>query len=101
MLLVNAAHEGSRGRQNLVDEDEDGLLGRQLDALADHIDELADGEICGHQILLLVDGSDIRLLDLFANNLQEMLAFQNGNNGKTNSERLRCCRCDKARAMKT
>lgn len=97
VLLVNAAHEGSRGRQNLVDEDEDGLLGRQLDALADHIDELADGEICGYQILLLVDGSDIRLLDLFANNLQEMLAFQNVNNGKTNSERLRCCRCDKAR----
>lgn len=101
MLLVNAAHEGSRGRQNLVDEDEDGLLGRQLDALADHIDELADGEICGYQILLLVDGSDIRLLDLFANNLEEMLAFQSVNNGKTNSERLRCCRCDKARAMKT
>lgn len=75
MLLVDAAHEGSRGRQNLVDEDEDGLLGRQLDALSDHVDELADGEICGYQILLLVDGSDIRLLDLFANNLQGTLAF--------------------------
>lgn len=27
VLLVNAAHEGGSGRQNLVDEDEDGLLG--------------------------------------------------------------------------
>lgn len=69
MLLVDAAHQRSCWRQNLVDEDKDGLLGGQLDALSDDVDELADGEICGYEILLLVDGSDIRLLDLFADDL--------------------------------
>lgn len=59
MLFVDAAHERGGGWQNLVNEDEDRLLGRELDALADHIDELADGEICGDQILLLVDGGDV------------------------------------------
>ena len=69
MFLVDAAHQ-RRGRgQDLVDEDEDGLLGGELDALPDYVDELADGKICGHQVLLLVDGCDIRLLDLFANDL--------------------------------
>ena len=76
MFLVYSTHECRCGREDLIDEDEDGLLGRQLDALSDNVDELANGEICGYQILLLVDGSDIRLLDLFANNLQEVLAFQ-------------------------
>ena len=69
VLLVNAAHEGSSGRQDLINEDEDGLLRRQLDSLADDIDELADRQIRGNEILLLVDGSDIRLLDLLADDL--------------------------------
>jgi hypothetical protein len=69
VLLVDAAHQGGSRRQYLIDKDEDSLLGRQLDALADHIDELADGEICGNQVLLLVDSSDVRLLDLLADDL--------------------------------
>lgn len=69
VLLVNAAHEGGSGRQDLIDEDEDGLLGAELDALADNVDELSNGEIGGHQVLLLVDCGDIRLLDLFADDL--------------------------------
>ncbi len=69
MLLVYGAHEGGRGRQDLVDENEDGLLGRQLDALADDVDELADGQVGRHQILLLVDGGDVRLFDLLADDL--------------------------------
>jgi hypothetical protein len=69
VLFVDAAHERSSGWQNLIDEDEDGLLGGELDALADHVDELAHGEIGWDEVLLLVDGSDIRLLDLFANHL--------------------------------
>ena len=67
MLLVNRAHKRSSRRQDFIDEDEDGLLGGQLDALADYVDELADGEVCGHQILLLVDSGDITFLDLLAN----------------------------------
>ena len=59
MLFVDAAHERSCGWQDLIDEDEDGLLWTQLDAFADDVDELADGEICRDQVLLLVDGGDV------------------------------------------
>jgi hypothetical protein len=69
VLLVYRAHQGGRRRQDLIDEDEDGLLGRQLDALADYVDELTDGEVCRYEVLLLVDGRDVRLLDLLADNL--------------------------------
>ena len=43
MLLVDTAHERSAWGQDLIDEDEDGLFWAQLDALADHVDELAYG----------------------------------------------------------
>lgn len=69
VLLVDGGHERGGRRQDLVDEDEDGLLGRELDALADHVDELADGEVGGDQVLLLVDGRDVRLLHLLADDL--------------------------------
>lgn len=59
MFLVYRAHESGCRRQNLIDEDEDGLLRRQLNALADNVDELADGEVGGDQVLLLVDGCDV------------------------------------------
>jgi len=64
VLFVDAAHEGSSGREDFIDEDEDGLFGAELDALANNIDELADGEICGDQVLLLVDGSDVGFFNL-------------------------------------
>lgn len=79
VLLVDGAHERSRRWKDVVHKDEDGLLGRKLDSLAsgvschlsnyclpDNIDELADGQVCWHEILLLVDGGDIALLDLLA-----------------------------------
>lgn len=69
VLLVDAAHKSGRRGKDLVDEDEDGLLGRQLDSLADDVDELANSQIGGDQVLLLVDGRDVALLDLFANDL--------------------------------
>ena len=72
VLLVDRAHESGGGREHLIDEDEDGLLGRELDALADHVDELAHGEVRGDEVLLLVDGSDVRLLDLLADDLFAM-----------------------------
>jgi hypothetical protein len=69
VLLVYGAHQRGGGRQHLVDEDEDGLLRRQLDALADDVDELADGQVGGDEVLLLVDGGDVRLFDLLADDL--------------------------------
>ena len=69
VLFVDAAHQGSSGRQDLVDEDEDGFLGRELDSLSDHIDELADGEICRYQILLLVDRGNVGLFNFLADDL--------------------------------
>jgi hypothetical protein len=59
VLLVDAAHERSGGREDLVDEDEDGFLGAELDSLANNIDELANGQISRNQIFLLVDGCDV------------------------------------------
>jgi len=66
VFLIYRAHQGGCRWQYLIDEDEDGLLWGELDALADHVDELTDGEVGRDEILLLIDGSDIRLLDLFA-----------------------------------
>lgn len=74
VLLVDAGHQRSGWWQDLVDEDEDGLLWRELDALADDIDELADGEVGWDEILLLIDGGDLGLLDLLADDLGVMLA---------------------------
>ena len=69
MLLVDAAHQGRRRGQDLVDEYEDGLLRGELDALADDVDKLAHGEVGGDQVFLLVDGRDVGFLDFFADHL--------------------------------
>lgn len=66
MLLINTAHQRGCRREDLIDEDEDGLLRAELDALADDVDELADGEVAGDEVLLLVDGGDVGLLDFLA-----------------------------------
>lgn len=66
MLLVDTAHECSSGWQDLINEDEDSLLGRKLYALANNIDELTNGQIGWYEILLLVDGRNIGLLDFLA-----------------------------------
>lgn len=59
MLFIDTAHERSCRGKDFVDKDEDGFFGRQLDALADHVDKLSYREICRYEILLLVDGRDI------------------------------------------
>ena len=69
MLLPARAHQRRSGWQNLVDEDEDGLFWRKLDALADNVNELAHGEVGRDQVFFLVYGRDIRLLDLLADDL--------------------------------
>jgi hypothetical protein len=71
VFLVDATHERGGGRQDLIDEDEDGLLRTELDSLAYHVDELSDGQVGGYEVLLLVDGGDVGLFDLFADYLQQ------------------------------
>jgi len=68
VLLIDTAHECSSGWQDLIDEDEDSLLRRELYALADNIDELTNGQIGWDEILLLVDSRNIRLFDFLADN---------------------------------
>lgn len=69
MLLIDRAHECSCRWQDLVDEDEDGFFRRELDALADDIDELTNSEVCRDEVFLLVDGSNVRFLHLLADHL--------------------------------
>ena len=70
MLFIYRAHQSRCGRKDLIDEDEDGLLRGELDPLADHVDELAYGEIGRNEVLLLIDSCDVRLLDLLADDLR-------------------------------
>lgn len=69
MFLVDGAHQRRRWWEHLIHEDEDGFLGRELDALADHIDELTNSEIGRHQVLLLVNSGDVGFFDFFADHL--------------------------------
>lgn len=69
MLFIDRAHQCGRRRQDFVHEDEDGLLGGELDALADDIDELANSEIGRDKVFFLVDGCDVGFLDFLADNL--------------------------------
>lgn len=71
MLFIDAAHESSGWRQDLINEDEDGLLWREFNPFANNVDELAHGEIGRNEVLLLVDGSDVALFNLLTNNLIE------------------------------
>lgn len=73
VLLINARHQRRGWWQHLIHEDEDGLLRAQLDALPDHVHELTDRQIRGHEILLLVDGGDVGLLDLLADDWDTVL----------------------------
>merc|ERR1719359_168351 len=67
VLLVDGGHQRSCGGQNVVHKDEDGLLRTELDTLADNVDKLPDSEICGHEVLLLVDVRDVAFLCLLNN----------------------------------
>jgi len=66
VFLINATHERGGGWQDLINEDEDGLLWGELDALADYVDELAYCQVGWDEVLLLIDGRDVRFLNLLA-----------------------------------
>ena len=59
VLFVDTRHERGGRREHFVDEYEDGLLRRELNALANDVDKLTDGQVCGYEVLLLVDGCDV------------------------------------------
>ena len=61
VFLINQGHQSIRRRQHVRDKDEDRLFGAELDALADDVDELADGQVRRHEILFLVDRGDVGL----------------------------------------
>ena len=69
MLFIDTAHQSSGRGENLIDENKDGLFGGELDPLPDDVDELAHRQVRRNEILLLIDGRDIRLLDLLTYNL--------------------------------
>lgn len=78
VLLIDAAHQSSGRRQDILNEDEDGLLWGELDALADNIDELTHGQVRRHQILLLIDGGDVAFFHLLADDLLEKNVVSDG-----------------------
>ena len=45
VLLVNRAHQSRSWREGFIDEDKDGFLRCELDALANHVDKLADRQV--------------------------------------------------------
>ena len=50
LLRINLTHQRCGGRQHISDKDENRFLWRQLDALPNDVDELADGEIGRNQV---------------------------------------------------
>jgi hypothetical protein len=74
VLLIDGAHQSCRRGKDLIYEDEDGLLWRELNTFANNIHKLSDGQVGWHKVFLLVDGRDVRLLNLLANNLGMVLA---------------------------
>jgi len=45
MLLIDGAHKSGGRWEDLIYENEDGLLWRELDSLSNDIDKLPDGQI--------------------------------------------------------
>ena len=64
VYLVEGSHGGGGGREGVVDEEEEGVLGPEADPLADEEVELADGEVGRHEVLLLVEVAQPRLRGL-------------------------------------
>lgn len=67
--LVQGTHRGGCGRNDVANEKEERILGTQMDAFADQKVELADGQVGRHQVLLLVQITDVGLGRLLDNDL--------------------------------
>lgn len=64
MLLVKGSHGGRGGRECVVDEEEECVLRPEADPLPDEEVKLADGQVGGDEVLLLVEVGDVALLGL-------------------------------------
>lgn len=69
MFLIYGAHECGSGREDFINENEDGFFGGELDTFADDIDKLPNSEVGGDKVFLLVDGCDVGFLNFFADDL--------------------------------
>lgn len=66
MLIVHLAQQSRGGGKHVINKDKDRLLRVKLDPLANHVDELAHAKVLRHQILALVDGSNVAFIDFLA-----------------------------------
>ncbi|GMR40247.1 hypothetical protein PMAYCL1PPCAC_10442, partial [Pristionchus mayeri] len=55
MILVELSHRGHRLRNDVVDEEEEGVLGTEIDSLSDEEVELSNCGVSRDEILLLVE----------------------------------------------
>ena len=68
--LIESAHRGAGRRNDVVDEEEEGVFRPQVDALADEEVELAHRQVGRHQVLLLVKVTDASLRRLLHDHLK-------------------------------
>ena len=71
VFLVQGSH-GRRGwRNQVVDEEEEGIFGLQVDPLSNQKVKLANSQVRGNQVLLLVKVSDPGLRCLLNDDLED------------------------------
>lgn len=75
LLLVHRRHEGGVGWDSVRAEEEQGLLGGELNPLPDNVVKLADGKIGRNQIFLLVNFGNIAPISLLANHRDSVGVF--------------------------
>jgi len=75
VILVDLRHQRCCWREGIVDEDEDGLFGFQLDSLSDHIHKLANRQIGWNEVFFLVNVRDIAVGCLFRNDRDTIRVF--------------------------
>jgi len=57
VLLIDGAHKSCGRGEDLIHENEDGFLRRELDSLSDNVDELAHGQIlCNSGLVYVLKG---------------------------------------------
>ena len=60
MLLIDGAHKSCGRWEDLVHENEDGLLRRELDSLSDNVDKLPHGQILCNSRLVYAPKEEYR-----------------------------------------
>ena len=75
VYLVEGSHGGGGGREGVVDEEEECVLGPEADPLPDEEVELADGQVGRHEVLLLVKVTQPCLRSLLHNDGHAVRVF--------------------------